>query len=399
VAIPSQPTFQTSSGPLKIKQEVAEVKCVSSPIDVEATRNSKKRKDAELTAGLSRDELIKLSSKGSDHADDKTMKRQKRLIKNRESAQLSRLRKKLYIEELERKVTHLTTDNESLGKQVNSLNGDKKRLQEEVVYLQSIIKQSPELSAALATRKAPFQPKNVKAAGVCLLIILFSVGLLFNQSKSTFPLSRISREEIPEVIPKSTLYTGRILKSVSEDLTEDFKPSKESVEVVPVSKSQKMDENEETKAIVPIPLKVKEIGLKERKHPRDTDDEVVFVKGESKNEPAKRKRMKISDENVAEDSSKGLVPADASAAKQNTEIVPRRNPNASYIYCPEAVHVAPSISSSESPEIVALLLPASVLNGTLFGNMANLDSSMLEVSCQVLNLHMWPLNNNSVPRR
>jgi len=264
-----------------------------------------------------------------------------------------------------------------------------------VIYLQGIIKQSPELSAALATRKVPFQPKNVKAAGVCLLIILFSVGLLFNQSKSTFPLTRISREEIPEVVPKSTLYTGRVLKSVPELITEGLKSPIDSTEIIPVSNSKNID-MEETTAIVPIPLKVRDIGLKERKHPRDSDEVIMVNKEESKTEPAKRKRMKISEES-AEDSSKGLVPAD-SPAKQNSEIVPRRNPNASYIYCPEALHVAPATSGG-GPEIVALLLPASVLNGTLFGNQPNLDSSMLEVTCQVLNLHMWPLNNSSTPSR
>jgi hypothetical protein len=160
---------------------------------------------------LSKEELLKLSTKGTENMvqvpreDEKQLKRQKRLIKNRESAQLSRLRKKIYIEELEKKVTHLTGDNDALTKQVSSLTNDKKRLQEEVLYLQSIIKQNPDLSSALANRKPPFQPKNVKAAGVCLLIMLFSMGLLFNSNQnSNLPFSKASREEIPEVIPKST---------------------------------------------------------------------------------------------------------------------------------------------------------------------------------------------------
>jgi len=50
--------------------------------------------------------------------EDRQMKRQRRLIKNRESAQLSRLRKKMYIDDLEKKVNALTQDNETLTKKV-----------------------------------------------------------------------------------------------------------------------------------------------------------------------------------------------------------------------------------------------------------------------------------------
>jgi len=345
--------------------------------------------------------LLKISKEGTNPIRqvapeaEKQQKRQKRLIKNRESAQLSRLRKKLYIEELERKVTHLTTDNETLTKQVNSLNGDKKRLSEEVVYLQNIIKQSPELSAALATRKSGFQPKNMKAAGVCLLIMLFSVGLLFNQSKSPLPFSRSAREEIPEVIPKSTLYTGRVLKSVPTESTKiDEEP------MIPTPRVVEIKEDDDVTAIAP--LKIKDTS-KERKHKlNDEDEEVTIISktrsGSKQIEASKKKRMKISEESTVVDTEKGLVPAESNLSDKQNEIVPRINPNANYIYCPEAHYVAPATASSDGPEIVALLLPASVLNGTLYGDHPNLGNSLLEVSCQVLNLHMWPLNN-SVPQR
>jgi hypothetical protein len=72
---------------------------------------------------------ISLSSKVVPVDEEKQLKRQKRLIKNRESAQLSRLRKKIYIEELERKVTSLNSDTENLSRQVSQLQSDKKKLQ------------------------------------------------------------------------------------------------------------------------------------------------------------------------------------------------------------------------------------------------------------------------------
>jgi hypothetical protein len=191
-------------------------------------RSSQKKRDhakVDTPLNLSREELLQLSSKslenfaqnlaanrGLSNDEERQLKRQRRLIKNRESAQLSRLRKKIYIEELEKKVSLLTADNDTLTKQVVSIATEKKKLEEEVMYLQSIIKQSPQLAALASKRPSYSGPKNVKAAGVCLLIVLFSFGLLFNSSPSSEFQFRTQREEIPEVVPKSTktgVYTGR----------------------------------------------------------------------------------------------------------------------------------------------------------------------------------------------
>lgn len=99
-------------------------------------------------------------------------------------------------------------ENENLSKQVLTVTGEKKKLEEEVFYLQSIIKQSPQLAMLAQNTKKSFStpaaaPKNVKAAGICLLIVLFSFGLLFNNTQPDFT-ARAPREEIPEVIPQST---------------------------------------------------------------------------------------------------------------------------------------------------------------------------------------------------
>ncbi len=59
-----------------------------------------------------------------------------RLIKNRESAQKSRLRKKMYIEDLENKVKAVNAQNEQLVQENNAL-------KEEVNYLTRLIKKNP----------------------------------------------------------------------------------------------------------------------------------------------------------------------------------------------------------------------------------------------------------------
>jgi len=87
---------------------------------------------------ITREQLLNLSSQELDDyvvdiqknrnltpEEEKQLKKQRRLIKNRESAQLSRLRKKMYVEELEKKI--------------KDLEDDKKRLEEKVTELTEII--------------------------------------------------------------------------------------------------------------------------------------------------------------------------------------------------------------------------------------------------------------------
>ena len=98
-----------------------------------------------------------------------------RLIKNRESAQLSRLRKKQYIENLENQVKKLTNDNAILHKHIETVQSQNMALQEEVIYLRNVANKqdsNPNMKA-----------RNTATAGVCLLLILFSFGLFFNQSQ------------------------------------------------------------------------------------------------------------------------------------------------------------------------------------------------------------------------
>jgi len=195
--------------------------------------NSRKRKTVNSRVQIPREELLKMTSHSKESSpplttpesrpltpeEDRMIKRQKRLIKNRESAQLSRLRKKIYIEELERKVSLVSAEN--------------KALQDEVMYLRNMIKQLggvtpppglfntvpqnspiPNMFSSVGT-VSKFPQKNLGTAGVCLLIVLFAFGLFFNNTND--PVSdrpTFLRQPIPEVLPK---LTGRTLKSLSSD--------------------------------------------------------------------------------------------------------------------------------------------------------------------------------------
>jgi len=71
--------------------------------------------------------------------------------------------------------------------------------------------------------------------------------------------------------------------------------------------------------------------------------------------------------------------------------------NASFIYCPEAFEVTSNVVSTpqnmNEPPVITVLLPAGVLNGTmpLINEMVdNPDESLFEVSCQILNITVFP---------
>ena len=165
----------------------------------------------------------------------KDLKRQRRLIKNRESAQASRQRKKNYIEKLEAKVASLSQANTQLRAQVAALTNETGSLKQEVSNLQGLIKKAPALQqlwtsginyvASLAKQQkdeaanpSNSQPattvgNNVKAAGVCLLVLLFSFGLFFPQTmsgNSALPFETPASQAIPDVVPTTTrLFTSK----------------------------------------------------------------------------------------------------------------------------------------------------------------------------------------------
>lgn len=104
---------------------------------------------------LTRDELLELTSAEFEEyaaqlaqhhtltpAEERELKKQRRLIKNRESAQLSRKRKKNYIEELEGKLSTLEGENSSLKHELASLAVKNSQLRGEVTYLNDMIEKS-----------------------------------------------------------------------------------------------------------------------------------------------------------------------------------------------------------------------------------------------------------------
>lgn len=169
--------------------------------------------------------------------EERQVKRQRRLIKNRESAQKSRMRKKMYIEDLETKVKSLATHNDILLQENNAL-------KEEITYLTKFINKTPGLAEEIAHSrpKGTVPPiRNVKAAGVCLLIVLFSFGLFFNNVQQfgdngpALPFEGGAREPIPEVLPfGGERRYGRMLKSFKDAVPSLVSEAEEVGDLTPI---------------------------------------------------------------------------------------------------------------------------------------------------------------------
>jgi len=230
------PDWQSLPSPFEVqlaaKPEVLSPPSVSSP-DSEsqlscAPKPSLKRpRDTGITTaqmgGLSSEDFDRiLQERALSPEEERHVKRQRRLIKNRESAQKSRTRRKLYIDELEQKISDLVAQNEQLAK-------ENKTLKDEVSTLRGTFK--PDQSQTLSLQpvkqlqydRKQLQPSvsaNAKTAGLCLLIMLFSFGLFFNFNERSggMPALPFEREPVPEVLLHSQQerYTARLLKSLKD---------------------------------------------------------------------------------------------------------------------------------------------------------------------------------------
>jgi len=168
----------------------------------------------------------------------KEIKRQRRLIKNRESAQASRQRKKSYLDKLEQKVAAISSVNAQLREQLTAmqtanrgLTSENKSLKDQVARLQnalhknnlsSLIDSGTKLVAAAnadphSGSGASKIGSHTRAAGVCLLVLLFSFGLLFPQlQRGNSPFSSSTGENFGTV--------GRLDKGESYQLASSNQP-------------------------------------------------------------------------------------------------------------------------------------------------------------------------------
>jgi hypothetical protein len=162
-------------------------------------RSSPSSSGDERSVTLTRDELLSftseqfedfvtsiINSRDLTSSEKSEIKRQRRLIKNRESAQASRQRKKLHMDQLERKVKELSSENTVLKENIATLCSENNQLKQHVALLNEVVKKSmgTDLFSRgynfMNTMANPKQYIQMNPTGVVLMIVLFSFGILFS---------------------------------------------------------------------------------------------------------------------------------------------------------------------------------------------------------------------------
>ncbi|EGC30439.1 hypothetical protein DICPUDRAFT_41441 [Dictyostelium purpureum] len=135
------------SGPIRVIQTF-EKESVPSPTTFSLNKEELNTiTSAEMNAYVKQASIVKDLTQ----TEKKELKRQKRLIKNRESAHLSRQRKRERLTDLEHRVEELTTNSADITKTLSGLENENLILKAEVSQLFEVINDSPVLSALFYT--------------------------------------------------------------------------------------------------------------------------------------------------------------------------------------------------------------------------------------------------------
>ena len=205
-------------------------------------RRKRKRSDIDLpptAVTLSRSELLKMTTEDLDRYEEhvrqtreltseeiQDIKRQRRLIKNRESAQQSRMRKKAQSDVIDTTLTDLAKENIALTERLQQVEAENQELRRENDALRQELKRASGSRSSAAAASASDEwsiaswfsiggggpssplPAKINGGGVYLMIVLLSVAFMFN-IKSGVPTRLTS-------IPTVSTAAGRVFGDQDE---------------------------------------------------------------------------------------------------------------------------------------------------------------------------------------
>eukprot|EP01090_Pellita_catalonica_P004078 TRINITY_DN13921_c0_g1_i1.p1 TRINITY_DN13921_c0_g1~~TRINITY_DN13921_c0_g1_i1.p1 ORF type:complete len:476 (-),score=68.25 TRINITY_DN13921_c0_g1_i1:21-1364(-) len=367
-------------------------------------RGVKRRRQPVCTASIHLLEEIQ-KTRALSEEEAQALKRQKRLIKNRESAQKSRERRKKYISDLETKVSTLTHKLETVTTERDFFRTQTADLQQTIDYLNDVIENSPGVPQSVlqrikdrrAAKQSRLISSSLKTAGVtCLMIFLFSFGLFFTTATgppSKFGAPVFPRTEIPTVVSESGQYS-RMFKAYSESSTET--PTKPSRKIGPTRNQSPFLAKLMQKMQLDPPLQTQS----------SDGGDIAVVKKERKPLAHKIKLMTttIPNENISllnEDDDESDSTLDLDRVDMSTGLVPahkltRNSAEPTVIFCPSAREVV-SLGETDMSEntLMSFLIPLDDNNSfSIESETPILPHSVLELSCMIQDVNIYISNQN-----
>lgn len=191
--IPQTVQVKTEPHPRRKRRRTTEPNAPAAPVAA-ATNNGRQRKAAGASAEpLNQEQLLSMNSvelgqliaaqkeQGLLSSDGvKAMKKVLRQVKNRESAQESRLRKRDYVETMKAELEHEKKVSSTLREYVTTLQGLLSSRGIEVPPEPEMpVFVPPEPSELTVASRRPLM-RPLRTAGICLMVVVLSVGLFFN---------------------------------------------------------------------------------------------------------------------------------------------------------------------------------------------------------------------------
>jgi len=170
---------------------------------VQVDQNLKKRPrdDVKDDVLIPRDQLLSMTSKEIEEyasklkgqriltiAEEKELKRQRRLIKNREYASQSRNRKKAFVDDLQKKFEGVQEENDALKNQVRALSEENQVLKRKIGAIADSIKKktSSDYLKKFTTIGRPNPNKTISACLMVMLFMAFTFGVFWESPSPKF---------------------------------------------------------------------------------------------------------------------------------------------------------------------------------------------------------------------
>jgi len=337
--------------------------------------------------------------------EEKDLRRQRRLIKNRESASLSRQRRKEHMDDLEIQVAGLNAENDELKARVEQLSAENAALKERLQHYEGK-EQSPSMGERFRkltkVNASPFSTKSSAAtAGACLAIVLFGFGLLFNGPMHT------------ELGSTGAFYTPQPL--VVEGIVPKIPVEPE---IASIAKARGAENNgyEFPEWRIRKPLGLDELGSSALPIDVDSEEQLIAV-------PFVAKKASLPAVQMETEESEQSLPLEPLAANSSTDLyadtpkqfvlTPEHKTSASYPYprsnepstphsqqtnptnntsvyllCPQVQPVwAPDLETKRDiskDSLITFLLPADM--GNLDSDTQSKDKVLLQVACHVVDV-------------